>query len=122
MSKSEKKAKGQKDMDALKQEVEMDEHKISIEELCMRLRSNCETGLTLEAAKEVLARDGPNALTPPKTIPEWIKFCKNLFGGFALLLWIGGFLCFFAYAIQAGTAEEASNDNLYLGVVLVAVV
>ena len=32
-------------------------------------------------ASEYLARDGPNALTPPKKTPEWVKFCKNLFGG-----------------------------------------
>ncbi|CAG2121092.1 unnamed protein product, partial [Medioppia subpectinata] len=79
-------------------------------------------GLTPEKAKEYLARDGPNALTPPKTTPEWIKFCKNLFGGFAMLLWIGGVLCFVAYSIQAGTFEEPPDDNLYLGCVLVAVV
>jgi hypothetical protein len=41
-----------------------------------------------------------NALTPPPTTPEWIKFCQNLFGGFALLLWFGAALCFIAYGIQ----------------------
>ena len=29
-----------------------------------------------------------------------VKFCKNLFGGFALLLWLGAILCFLAYGIQ----------------------
>ena len=29
-----------------------------------------------------------------------VKFCKNLFGGFALLLWLGAILCFLAYSIQ----------------------
>ena len=43
---------------------------------------------------------GPNALTPPPTTPEWVKFCKNLFSGFAMLLWIGAILCFIAYTIQ----------------------
>ena len=70
----------------------------------------------------MLERDGPNALTPPKTTPEWIKFCKNLFGGFALLLWIGAILCFVAYTIQATTVEEPSDDNLFLGIVLTTVV
>lgn len=69
-----------------------------------------------------MERDGPNALTPPKQTPEWVKFCKNLFGGFALLLWIGAVLCFVAYSIQASTSEEPSDDNLYLGIVLAAVV
>ncbi|KAK3513798.1 hypothetical protein QTP70_028881, partial [Hemibagrus guttatus] len=79
-------------------------------------------GLTHKRAVELLARDGPNALTPPPTIPEWVKFCKQLFGGFSILLWIGALLCFLAYGIQFVTEDEPSNDNLYLGVVLAAVV
>lgn len=59
-----------------------------------------------------LARDGPNALTPPKTTPEWVKFCKQLFGGFSLLLWIGALLCFLAYAIQSGAYEDPPKDNV----------
>ncbi|NXC08538.1 AT1A3 ATPase, partial [Orthonyx spaldingii] len=79
-------------------------------------------GLTHSKAQEILARDGPNALTPPPTTPEWVKFCRQLFGGFSILLWIGAILCFLAYGIQAGTEDEPSNDNLYLGIVLAAVV
>ena len=80
----------------------MDEHRIPLEDLVARLGTNLETvliplgsrhealasqGLTRVRAAEYLIRDGPNALSPPKTTPEWVKFCKNLFGGFALLLW-----------------------------------
>ncbi|VDK68668.1 unnamed protein product, partial [Cylicostephanus goldi] len=79
-------------------------------------------GLTKAKAAEVLARDGPNALSPPKTTPEWIKFCKNLFGGFALLLWVGAFLCYVAYSVDYFTMEYPSKDNLYLGIVLMTVV
>lgn len=77
------------------------------------LRNECVTlcfvlqGLSHAKAKENLERDGPNALTPPKQTPEWVKFCKNLFGGFALLLWIGAILCFIAYGIQV-------NDKYYI--------
>merc|ERR1712106_1152044 len=53
---------------------------------------------------------------------EWVKFCKNIFGGFALLLWAGAILCFIAYSIEASSEEEPANDNLYLGVVLTTVV
>uniref|UniRef100_A0A3B3DJ94 Sodium/potassium-transporting ATPase subunit alpha n=1 Tax=Oryzias melastigma TaxID=30732 RepID=A0A3B3DJ94_ORYME len=92
----------QKDMDELKKEVDL--------------------GLSSSRAKEILARDGPNALTPPPTTPEWVKFCKQLFGGFSMLLWIGAVLCFLAYGIQAASEDEPANDNLYLGIVLSAVV
>ena len=71
-------------------------------------------GLTAAQAKQVLERDGPNQLTPPKTTPEWVKFCKQLFGGFSLLLWIGAILCFIAYSIETASEEEPSNDNVSL--------
>uniref|UniRef100_A0A3P8R8U2 Sodium/potassium-transporting ATPase subunit alpha n=1 Tax=Astatotilapia calliptera TaxID=8154 RepID=A0A3P8R8U2_ASTCA len=79
-------------------------------------------GLTNAKAAEFLLRDGPNALTPPPTTPEWVKFCRQLFGGFSILLWTGAILCFLAYAIQAATEDEPAGDNLYLGIVLTAVV
>ncbi|PVD35794.1 hypothetical protein C0Q70_02758 [Pomacea canaliculata] len=117
-----KKRKGKEDLDELKQELEMDEHKVPIEELYERFGTDPNTGLTPERAKEILLRDGPNMLTPPKTTPEWVKFCRLLFGGFSLLLWIGAILCFIAYGIEASAYEDPAEDNLYLGIVLVTVV
>nr|AIM43570.1 Na+/K+ ATPase alpha subunit [Halocaridina rubra]AIM43572.1 Na+/K+ ATPase alpha subunit isoform 2 [Halocaridina rubra] len=114
--------KKEKDLDDLKQELELDEHKVPIEELFQRLTVNPDTGLSQSEARRRIERDGPNALTPPKQTPEWVKFCKNLFGGFSLLLWIGAILCFIAYSIETAAEEEPSNDNLYLGIVLTAVV
>lgn len=84
----------------------MDVHKVSVDELCKRFYTNLDTGLSTKQAGENFAKYGPNALTPPPTTPEWIKFCKNLFGGFALLLWVGAALCFIAYSIQASAYEE----------------
>ncbi|MGH0130401.1 UNVERIFIED_CONTAM: hypothetical protein FKN15_018298 [Acipenser sinensis] len=45
-----------------------------------------------------------------------------MFGGFSMLLWTGAILCFLAYGIQAALDDEPVADNLYLGVVLAAVV
>ena len=109
-------------MDDLKKEMEIEDHKIPVEELFKKYKCNPETGLTAAQAKANLERDGPNALTPPPTTPEWVKFLRALFGGFAMLLWLGAGLCFLAYSIQASTLEEPPDDNLYLGVVLSAVV
>jgi len=116
------KKKKDEDLDALKQELEMDQHKVSMQELCSRYSSDVDRGLTTQKAKEVLARDGRNELTPPPTTPEWVKFCKTLFGGFSLLLWIGAILCYVAYSIQVSSSEDPPGDNLYLGIVLTAVV
>ncbi|CAF4458911.1 unnamed protein product [Rotaria socialis] len=123
---SKKKAKAEKkeaDIDDLKKELDIDDHRLSLEELLQRYETDPQFGLTDAKIKEFLNRDGPNALTPPKTTPEWMKFCKQMFGGFALLLWIGAILCFIAHSITVATHHgEAPNDNLWLGVALTIVV
>ncbi|KAM4644546.1 LOW QUALITY PROTEIN: sodium/potassium-transporting ATPase subunit alpha-2-like [Amazona ochrocephala] len=116
-----KRKQKEKELDELKKEVNMDDHKL-LDELGRRYQVDLSRGLTNARAAEILAQDGPNALTPPPTTPEWVKFCRQLFGGFSILLWIGAILCFLAYGIQAAMEDEPSNDNLYLGVVLAAVV
>uniref|UniRef100_A0A8C8SWL2 Sodium/potassium-transporting ATPase subunit alpha-2 n=1 Tax=Pelusios castaneus TaxID=367368 RepID=A0A8C8SWL2_9SAUR len=68
-------------------------------------------GLTNTQAAEILVQDGPNALTPPPTTPEWVKFCRQLFGGFSILLWIGAILCFLAY-MGEGILYEAKSSKI----------
>merc|ERR1712170_210742 len=95
---------------------------ITVEELCARRQTHPQNGLTSTKAKEYLEKEGYNELTPPKTTPEWIKFCKQLFGGFSTLLWIGSILCFVAYFLESRSNPNAMKDNLYLGIVLASVV
>jgi len=111
-----------KNLNELKQELEIDVHKVTVDELCKRWKTSVEHGLTDAQALKGLQEHGPNALTPPPTTPEWVKFCRCLFSGFSLLLWLGAVLCFLAYGIQASAYEEPPDDNLYLGIVLSAVV
>jgi len=109
----------------LKKELEMTEHVIELSQLLRQLESHQEHGLSSDIVERNLARDGPNCLTPPKQTPEWVKFCKLLFGGFSLLLWFGAILCFIAYSInksQETVMNEAAKDELYLGLVLTIVV
>merc|ERR1711970_933512 len=115
-------AKKKGDMDNLKQELELDVHRVSVDEILNRFKTNITNGLTSSQAQTNLAQYGLNELTPPPTTPEWIKFCQCLFSGFAMLLWLGAILCFIAYGIQASAYEEPPDDNLYLGVVLTLVV
>merc|ERR1712032_980594 len=114
--------KKEKNLNELKQELELDVHKVSVDELCKRFNSNVAEGLTDDQVAKGIREHGLNQLTPPPTTPEWIKFCQCLFSGFAMLLWFGAFLCFLAYGIQASAYEEPPDDNLYLGIVLSAVV
>merc|ERR1712073_109581 len=116
--------RGKKDAktEDLKKELELDVHKIELEQLYKRFKTDLTNGLTTAQAKAGNEEHGLNQLTPPPTTPEWVKFCQNLFSGFACLLWIGAILCFLAYGIQASAYEEPPDDNLYLGIVLTAVV
>jgi len=111
-----------KNLNELKQELEIDVHRVSVDELCKRFNTNVSEGLTDDQVAKGIAEYGLNQLTPPKTTPEWVKFCQCLFSGFAMLLWFGAILCFLAYSIQASAYEEPPDDNLYLGIVLAAVV
>ncbi|KAI6175742.1 Sodium/potassium-transporting ATPase subunit alpha [Aphelenchoides bicaudatus] len=114
--------KKKENLDELKAEMKITEHQIPLDELLKRYETDLDRGLTTKKAADVFAIDGPNALTPPKTTPEWVKFCKNLFGGFAMLLWIGAILCYIAYSVDYFTLENPAADNLYLGIVLMSVV
>lgn len=116
---------GKKDEEAardLRKEVEMTEHHATIDEVCRQYETDVNKGISDAEVKKRHERDGYNELTPPKTTPEWIKFCRNLFGGFSTLLWIGAILCFLAYGIECVNTDDPVEDNLYLGVVLATVV
>merc|ERR1712233_174619 len=78
-----------KNLNELKQELEIDVHRVSVDELCKRFNSNVGEGLTDDQVAKGIAEHGLNQLTPPKTTPEWVKFCQCLFSGFAMLLWFG---------------------------------
>merc|ERR1719427_302854 len=111
-----------KNLNELKQELEIDVHKVDLDVLCKRFKTTVENGLTDAGVQAGIAEHGLNQLTPPKQTPEWVKFCQCLFSGFAMLLWVGAILCFVAYSIQATNYEEPPDDNLYLGIVLTGVV
>ncbi|XP_068094911.1 potassium-transporting ATPase alpha chain 2-like isoform X3 [Hyperolius riggenbachi] len=120
--KDKKKKKNKNKKQDLKQELELDDHKLDIEVLEEKYETSIQKGLSHARAAEILARDGPNALTPPKGTPEIVKFMKQMIGGFSLLLWAGAVLCWIAYGIQYAQDPTTPRDNLYLGVVLAVVV
>uniref|UniRef100_A0A2K5YEL0 Sodium/potassium-transporting ATPase subunit alpha n=1 Tax=Mandrillus leucophaeus TaxID=9568 RepID=A0A2K5YEL0_MANLE len=103
-------------------ELHLDDHKLSNRELEKKYGTDIITGLSSTRAAELLARDGPNSLTPPKQTPEIVKFLKQMVGGFSVLLWVGAFLCWIAFGIEYSSNKSASLNNVYLGSVLVLVV
>jgi len=61
-------------------------------------------GLEENAAQKLLARFGPNLIIKAKGRPLIIRFAANLTSPFALLLWTGGILAFFAGMPELGWA------------------
>ena len=56
---------------------------------------------------------GPNALSPPMTLPVVLKFAKHLVGGFSLLLLAASALSFVAYGVQyVDDSPEDIVDNV----------
>lgn len=73
---------------------------IPLIEVEKRLNTNFELGLTQAQATELNLLHGDNKLTPPKKTPLWVKFLKEIFHGFGILLWIGAFLSFLTYGLE----------------------
>ncbi|XP_046479774.1 sodium/potassium-transporting ATPase subunit alpha [Neodiprion pinetum] len=104
------------EIENLHHELETVDHTIDLQRLCEKYNTNIEFGLNNERAKNVLERDGPNAISPPKITPEYIKFLKCMCGGFATLLWTCAALCFVLYAL------DTDDDGIqWFGVIIVAI-
>lgn len=69
-------------------------------------------GLTTTFATQVLERDGPNELKPPKGTPEYVKFARQLAGGLQCLMWVAAVICFIAFGIELGKGEPSCYDDV----------
>jgi magnesium-transporting ATPase (P-type) len=92
-------------------------HSMDHDEIFRILGSNLQ-GLSTEEHEKRAAFYGPNAITPPKTMHWFLKFCINLVGGFQLMLWFGAILCFIVY----GLTHAEDVQTLALAIVLILVV
>jgi magnesium-transporting ATPase (P-type) len=106
--------KAQQDLD----QVTIFEHEMKIDDVCKLYNTNTSEGLASKAQLDKMREIyGLNTLTPPYQEPALLKLFKAMIGGFSLLLWGGAILCFISYILDSST-----KDNLYLGIVLAAVV
>ncbi|KAK1155154.1 potassium-transporting ATPase alpha chain 1 [Acipenser oxyrinchus oxyrinchus] len=117
-----KKEKKKERMENMKKEIDIDDHQLSFEELEMKYTTSVTKGMTSTMAAQVLERDGCNELKPPKGTPEYIKFARQLAGGLQCLMWVAAVICFIAFGILMGQGNLTSYDDLYLAIVLIAVV
>jgi len=106
----------------LRKEIEMEEHKMTLDELGDKFEiprsDKTFLGLSEQERERRAGIYGPNALSPPPETPEWIKFLKEMTGFFSILLWVGSILSFIGYAIDS----DKDQSNLYIGCVLAFVV
>lgn len=65
--------------------------------------------------------NGPNCLIDSATRSKWLIFIEHLFGGFNLLLWVGGIMSFAGYTISYVSEGEAEIEHIYLGLILIFV-
>ncbi|XP_076242819.1 sodium/potassium-transporting ATPase subunit alpha [Calliopsis andreniformis] len=101
----------------LQQELSTNDHTIPLQKLCEKLNTDAVKGLTEEAAQNLLLLEGPNALSPPKVTPEYIKFLKCMFHGFASLLWICSALCFILYGVSV-LIEDTGGGIEWVGLII----
>ncbi|XP_071772883.1 potassium-transporting ATPase alpha chain 1 [Centroberyx gerrardi] len=120
--KKSKKMKKKERLEGMKKEMDIDDHEITFEELEMRYNTSVTKGMTTTFARQVLERDGPNELKPPKGTPEYIKFGRQLAGGLQCLMWVAAVICFIAFGIELARGNFTCFDDLYLAIVLIAVV
>ena len=83
-----------------------DEHRLPIQELLSRLVTDISTGLTSPQVRANLELYGANAVASALHVPEWVRFCKCLFGGSSLFLWGALLLCFANFSIMAGIVSN----------------
>ena len=112
------KSKQSKVQDQLASDVELTEHTWEIPRIAEFYKTSTEVGLTPEQV--ILNRNewGENKLTPPKKTPLWLKFLEQFTNFFSMLLLGGSVLCFIGFSID----PDKDETNLYLGIVLAAVV
>uniref|UniRef100_A0A673ZA00 Sodium/potassium-transporting ATPase subunit alpha n=1 Tax=Salmo trutta TaxID=8032 RepID=A0A673ZA00_SALTR len=116
--KKKKKIKKKDRLEGMKKEMDI----VSVIHKTRRRESWREYGLTSSKAAEVLERDGPNELLPPKGTPEYVKFARQLAGGLQCLMWVAAVICFIAFGIEFSRGTLGCFDDLYLAITLITVV
>ncbi|GFH14693.1 p-type atpase [Haematococcus lacustris] len=98
-----------------------DEHLMSPSEVAARYGTQVDlqspahsAGLTAAQVEAQRAQHGFNRLTPPKELPEIVKFLKQFINPLMLLLLVAGVLCFMAYGLQASGQQAVAGPSACL--------
>ena len=93
----------------LSKEIDIKDHLFTLDELCQKLSTDHERGITDTEADIRHKRDGPNAFSPPKVTPGWVLYLREMTTGFAIIIWLASIASFICFAI-----ERLSQDVSHL--------
>lgn len=93
----------------------IDIHELEIGDVFKALKSSHE-GLVEEEVKKRFLSFGPNEIKEKRRTPLYIKFLKQFFNFFAILLWIAGGLAFLGEYLSPG------EGNFNLGIAIIGVI
>ncbi|CAH0564935.1 unnamed protein product [Brassicogethes aeneus] len=117
-----KKVRSKGEIEEFKKEIAMDDHMLPLDVLVQRYNTDTMYGLPKSLAQELLIINGPNCLVASAGKSKYAIFFGHIFGGFNVLLWIGGIMTLVGYFIGYATdKDEAEIENIYLAVILIAV-
>lgn len=110
---------------AFKSDGAITEHRLPMNELVAMFTSSninandawSSKGLSTDDAVALLAKNGPNELTPPKEMGELERFARQFLNLLMILLMIAGFL-----SLAAFIYNTADLTNLYLAIILLVAV
>ena len=94
----------------LTKEVNIIEHLYSLEELCQKLDTNLEKGLSQSEAEARHKKFGPNAFSPPKQTPGWVLYLREMTTGFAIIIWLASIASFICYALETLAQDVSCSD------------
>jgi sodium/potassium-transporting ATPase subunit alpha len=97
--------------------VDENEHQMEWETFSSKKYFSKDHGLNQEQVQESIDQWGRNSLSEKEKTPAWLRFLGEFKNLFSLLLQLASVLCFVGYGL-----DTSSPDNLYLGIVLYAVV
>ncbi len=93
--------------------MKITEHLLTFKELCEKLKTDTENGITDSEAEIRYKRDGPNAFSPPKLTPGWVLYLREMTTGFAIIIWLAAIASFIVYGINL-QAQNVSYNQIIL--------
>ena len=99
----------------LAKNIKITQHLLTLEQLSNEFKTDLKNGLSTAEATLRLTRDGPNAFTPPKQTPGWLKYVREMTADW--LLWFASLANFVSYAIEKHE-QDVSDYCLIINLVL----